>query len=124
MLQTDILTSFIAYVQQGVGLFAPIRINRLPPERGISAEITSGRNAEVFLNGRTLQTITVLFLSKSNSQQEALEALFAVCNFCTAQNELPNGIINIEISSTPSFVDRENESYIYSSLIGVSYVVE
>ena len=123
MLQTEILTELITFLESELGLFAPIYVNRLGKDGGISAEITSGRNSECFLNRSALQVMSVLFLAKSASQEEAMNALFDICNLCGSYSSLPTGINNIEVSSTPSFVDRENTDYIYSALINISYIV-
>lgn len=115
-------------VLQAVSEFLNIPIGQLPEKGGAVMELAPSSTPRRFLSGESYEQISVLILSKKQSQKTVLELLNTACNKCRTLN-LPSGekwqIKTIEVSTSPNYVGQEKNSdgimWIYSCILTVNF---
>lgn len=115
-------------ILQSVSEFLGVPIGQLPESGGIAMELAPSSSPRSFMGGDSIGAMSILLLSKSKSQKNALDRL---CEIVSKSNSgaLPIGdgweINTITVATAPNYVGQEkNENgvmWIYSAIITVNF---
>ena len=122
--QTEALNMVIDTLEANITLFDAIKIDRLPTNQGISCEISTGYNKDIYLNKQSSKVIPLLFLCKHKDQQVAYDTLCKVGNCLQNLSDYPDGPLfsweKAEVSSEPSKIGNDGRYYIYSCIVDIT----
>lgn len=117
----QLLESVIGALNENAELFAKVKLDRLDTE-GISAELIGGKNESEYLSGGALQTLPVLFLSKSAEQRNAFVSLYKIYSYLTGSK--PAALVFTRLDSSPSLVDSGENAYVYEMQLTFGFFAE
>ena len=100
------------------------RIGYLPTNGGVACYPNSGYNVHLSFQKETLvDAVTVLFNVKMTSQETALQTAetmyYALITATSYESTKDYTIMNIESSSVPTYVGREDEYFLYAFAVTV-----
>jgi len=124
ILETQILTNVIEYLNGRCDLFSPITAGGLPNGEGISAEIAPGFAKSVYLDGGVFQRMPVLILIRNQKHQTAMETAFELAAAARSAGGIcvHEKIAGLSVGSSPEYVQRSGADYIYSLIINIDYM--
>ena len=110
--ETEILRSTAETLNESGGLFANVTFGRLGAE-GITVQLAGGEEVARYLDGGRLRVLPLLFLAKCREQKRAMDALYRLLDILEQQP--PEGVLSVRITSLPQLVDRGEDSVIYEA---------
>ena len=113
--ETEILRLTADTLNKKGGLFAPVTFGRLGAE-GITVQLAGGEDETHYLDGGRLRAMPLLFLVKcacGNEQKKAMDALYRLLDIL--EQEPPEGVTQVRITSLPELVDRGEDGVIYEA---------
>lgn len=122
-IQTEILEALRAFAEAAAG--ASVGIGQLPADGGIAMQIVTGYGEFTSLNRLNhRRALTVSFLSKNTSQQQAHSLLCEIGNAMQKTTEFgsPN-ILSAEIKSDSGLVGKDGDYWIYSMTAAVRIII-
>ena len=90
----------------------PVTFGRLGSE-GLTLQLHGGEDETHYLDGGRLRVIPLLFLAKFGEQKKAMDALYRLLDIL--EQEPPEGVTQVRITSLPELVDRGEDSVIYEA---------
>lgn len=96
-------------------------IGQLPQDGGLVMELAPSSAGETYLNGTSSDQMSLLFLCKHEKQLEALCTLEEVCRVLTRRKRHEFGIYNVTVSTSPNYVGKDGDFWIYSCIINLKY---
>lgn len=110
--ETEILRLTADTLNRKEELFAPVTFDRLGAE-GITVQLAGGEDMTRYLDGGRLRVMPLLFLAKCNEQKRAMDDLYRILDIL--EQEPPEGVTQVRITSLPELVDRGEDSVIYEA---------
>lgn len=121
---TDVLNAIVG-MTDGLGLYSSVIVGPMPTDNGISIAWANG-TLNTFMNKNAAVEMSAVLNAKNTSQQEALDALGTIHTSLNMTKTYPSAenfqITNIETSSAPAYLGREeNSQYLYGSSLRVKF---
>lgn len=118
----DIFEAVIALAETASG--KTIRVGALPANNGYAMQIASGAPATTFMTKGLCMEFSIVLNGKHTSQKTVSDTLNKIHLALTQAKTYPNDttyqITDIETTSTPSYLDREEDKqYLYGSSLRV-----
>ena len=110
--ETGILRLTADKLNRSNELFAPVTFGRLGAE-GITVQLSGGEDETRYLDGGRLRVMPLLFLAKCGEQKKAMDSLYRLLDIL--EQEPPEGVTRVRITSLPELVDRGEDSVIYEA---------
>lgn len=110
--ETEILRRTADMLNGKGELFAPVTFGRLGAE-GITVQLAGGEDETHYLDGGRVRVLPLLFLAKCREQKKAMDALYRLLDIL--EQEPPEGVTQVRITSLPELVDRGEDSVIYEA---------
>ena len=110
--ETEILRLTADTLNKKAELFAPVTFGRLGAE-GITVQLSGGEDETHYLDGGRLRVLPLLFLAKHREQKRAMDALYRLLDIL--EQEPPEGVSSVRVTSLPQLVDRGEDSVIYEA---------
>ena len=110
--ETEILRRTADMLNRKEELFAPVTFGRLGAE-GITVRLSGGKDDTRYLDGGRLRVIPLLFLAKNAEQKKAMDSLYRLLDIL--EQEPPEGVTQVRVTSLPELVDRGEDSVIYEA---------
>lgn len=110
--ETELLRLTADKLNKSGELFAPVTFGRLGAE-GLTLRLSGGEDETRYLDGGRLRVIPLLFLAKSAEQRKAMDSLYRLLDIL--EQEPPEGVLSVRITSLPELVDRGEDSVIYEA---------
>ena len=110
--ETEILRRTADMLNRREELFAPVTFGRLGAE-GITVRLSGGKDDTHYLDGGRLRVIPLLFLAKNAEQKKAMDSLYRLLD--SLEQEPPEGVLSVRVTSLPELVDRGEDSVIYEA---------
>ncbi len=118
--QVEAFEAVVALAKGETGVDIKLSAQLPANSSGTTAELTGGMPKGRYLNKQHgKETITVLFLSKDESQKAALENVCAIGNCIDTAPNISGQTVNVlsaQKSGGPSYVGYDGKYYIYSLL--------
>lgn len=96
-------------------------IGQLPADGGLVMELSPSSAGERYLDGSGSDTMSLLFLCKSEKQSSALGTLETVCRTLTRKKHHAHEIYNVTVSTYPNYVGKDRDYWIYSCIINLKH---
>ena len=110
--ETEILRRTADMLNRKEELFAPVTFGRLGAD-GITVRLSGGKDDTRYLDGGRLRVIPLLFLAKNTEQKKAMDSLYRLLDIL--EQEPPEGVTQVRVTSLPELVDRGEDSVIYEA---------
>lgn len=126
IIETQILSAVIEYLNEQCDLFTPVLTGGLSVRTGINAEIVPGYAKSDYLNGNVFQRLPILVLIKHEKHRTAMETAFTlsdtVRNITRGKVKIHKSVSGISMGSAPEFVQKNGTDYIYSFIFNIDYL--
>lgn len=120
--QNDILLAVIGMAEQ-TEPYTDIIIGALPVSDGLCMQISSGAPATTFLNKGMPYEFNVVFNGKHSNQQTVSDTMNNIHLALTQTKNYPQTdeyqITDIETITTPFYLDREDQQWLYGSSLRI-----
>ncbi len=126
----ELLRKIIETIAKSLPSLPPVTVGQLQPDGGVVMQMVGGYNLKAYYNRGYLEIMPLLFLAKSQNQNEAFSWLFQIGDALQNISEYPSTDtyewINAFCQSSPSFVAREETGkrmFIYSCVIDIQFMI-
>ena len=92
-------------------------IGQLPTSDGLVMQVAPSSNGVQYLDMTSSDNVSLLFLCKNTSQQTALSNLDSICTILTRTRHDTQKIYNLTVATSPNYVDKDGDYWIYSCVI-------
>ena len=106
-----------------IGIAEIDSIGQLPDGEGTAAELAPSSQSARYLDGSSVDVMSVLILSKYRNQQTALNRLCSICNTLTRLKTIRSENLTaygITVATQPNYITKEKDMWIYSCIINLS----
>jgi hypothetical protein len=121
VLETQILTAVIDYLNDTCAPFSKIIMGGLSQNGGISAEIAPGYARSNYLGGGVFRRMPMLLIIRHGRHRTALETAFTLAKAAREAGKIHEAVAGVSMGSGPEFVQRSGADYIYSLIINIDY---
>ncbi len=111
------MTEILSYISK----ITSAEIGQLPEKGGLAMQLAPASAPDVYLDGSSSDNMSLLFLCKNKDQPTALSTLENVCNTLTRIKKHPHDIYNLHVATTPNYVGKDGDYWIYSCIINLKY---
>lgn len=87
-------------------------------------QIAPSSNSTQYFDMTSSDNVSLLFLCKNTSQQTALENLNSICTILTRTRHDTQNIYNLTVATSPNYVDKDGDYWIYSCVVTFKYFNE
>ena len=99
-------------------------IAQLPTNNGLVMQVAPSSNGTQYFDMTSSDNVSLLFLCKNTSQQTALENLNSICTTLTRTRHDTQKIYNLTVATSPNYVDKDGDYWIYSCVVTFKYFNE
>jgi len=123
MAYTQLLNDILGLLGN-VDLYSKVMIGSMPADNGIAMYLSPGAPDIIDLKKNTINEISLVVNAKHENQLICLQALSDIHYYLTVSQNYPGNILDIETSTSPNYLDREeNGQWLYGSILNVKFTI-